>query len=154
MATVDPNKAPAAMSPAKVFIQKIDGTEAPIEGVLWPQKPEKDQRWFAGANTGPGFGETVNISFEVSTTPGVRAALKRMAEQASLDDIVAFIRAARARGFYKHYFTMPEELYRFSSAICHRLHNMNLTRYLRSRIRYTARGIHVFLKSGYPVWKK
>lgn len=154
MATVDPDKVPAAMTPAKVFIQRIDGQDDTVVGELVPEDSEKDQRWFAGVDTGQGFGETVNISFEVSTTPEARAALKRMAEQASLDDIVGFIRVARARGFYKHHFTMPEELYRFSSAICHRLHNMNLTRYLRSRIRYPARGIHVFLKSGRPVWKK
>lgn len=144
---------PIVFGPSKVFIQRIGGTDEPVVGEIVPEDAEKEQRWWTGADTGQGFGETV-LTAEVSTTPEARAALKRMFEQAPLDNMVDFIRAARARGFFKHHFTMPDELYRFSSAICHRLHNMNLTRYLRSRIRYPARGIQVFLKSGAVVWKK
>ena len=149
---------PIERGPSKVFLQRIDGLSEPIV-VEFPSaqplpKNFGGERWWTGCDTGPGFGETVNISFEVSTTPEARAALKRMAEQSKLDNMVNAVRATLLMGFAPFHWEMEESLYRHVSAICHRLHRMNLTRYLRSRIRYTARGIHVFLKSGAMVWKK
>jgi len=148
---------PIDFSPSKVFLQKLDGSEPPIVGEFpsAPPLPKKvgGERWWTGCDTGPGFGETV-LTAEVSVPPEAVAELKRMAQQALLDTLVNVIRKARYIDRYFHVFHLTEEIYRRDSALCHRLHRMNLTRYLRSKCLYPARGIRVTLKSGAVVWRK
>lgn len=150
---------PIVYGPSKMLFQRIgkavDEMPVVVENPPAPPLPKKvdGERWFTGCDTGQGFGETV-LTAEVSVPPEAIAELKRFVWQAILDDMVNASRAMRLRGFAHYHFEMAEEAYRHVSTICHRLHNMNLTRYIRSRCLYPAKGIRITLKSGEKVWKK
>lgn len=137
--------------PSEVFLQKPDGTEEPLRGEVHSADIQLTERgsWFTDARTG-----SLEFSCEVSVTPDSRMALERIANQAALDDLVILVRKARASGFRRGHLEMAKEQFDYASSISHRLHGMNLTRYLRSRCRYPSRGIRVYLPSGYWVWCK
>lgn len=150
---------PILYGPSKVLFQRIGKAvdEMPVVAEFSPAPPlpkkVDGERWFTGVDTGQGLGETV-FTAELSVPPEEIAKLKRFARQAILDDMVNAVRVMRLRGFAYYHCEMAEEAYRHVSTICRRLHNMNLTRYMRSKCLYPAKGIRVTLKSGAKVWKK
>lgn len=150
---------PIEYGPSKIMFQRIGKAvdEMPVV-VEFPQAPPLPKkvdgvRWWTGCDTGPGFGETV-LTAHVSVPPDAIAEFERMVQQATLDNMVNAVRAMRLNGFAHFHWEIAEGVYRHVSAICHRLHRMNLTRYLRSKCLYPANGIRVTLKSGAVVWKK
>lgn len=138
--------------PSEVFLQKPDGTFEPLRGEVHTADIQLEERgsWFTNEQTG-----RMEFSCEVSVTPESRKALEWLAKPAVLDELVVLVRKARASGYRRGgHWEMAKEQFDYASAISHRLHGMNLTRYLRSRCRYPARGIRVCLPSGHWVWCK
>lgn len=137
--------------PSEVFLQKPDGTLEPLVGDVHTADIELEEKgsWFESTST-----HNLEFSCEVSVSQESRDALFRIARQAVLDDLVNYVRKSRAYGHRRGHWEMAKEQFDYASAISHRLHGMNLTRYLRSWCRYPARGIRVYLPSGYRVWRK
>ena len=137
--------------PSEVFLQKPDGTFEPLRWEALSTTLELSEKgsWFTNEQTG-----RTEFTFEVSVTPESRKALERLAKQAVLDELVKCVRRMRSFGYRRHHWEMAKEQYDYASAISHRLHGMNLTRYLRSCCPYPAKGIRVTLPSDARVWKK
>ena len=137
--------------PSEVFLQKPDGTFEPLRGEVHAADIQLEERgsWFTNEQTG-----RTEFTCEVSVTPESRKALERLAKQAVLDELVKCVRHMRSYGYRRHHWEMAKEQYDYASAISHRLHGVNLTRYLRSCCPYPARGIRVILPSDARVWKK
>lgn len=137
--------------PSEVFLQRPDGTFEPLRGEVHTADIQLEERgsWFTNEQTG-----RTEFTFEVSVTPESRKALEWLVKQSVLDDLVKYVRRMRSCGYRRHHWEMAKEQYDYASAISHRLHGMNLTRYLRSRCHYPARGIRVTLPSDARVWKK
>lgn len=137
--------------PSEVFLQKPDGTFDPLRGEVLATTLELSEKgsWFTNEQTG-----RTEFTCEVSVTPESRRALERLAKQAVLDELVKCVRHMRSYGYRRHHWEMTKEQYDYASAISHRLHGVNLTRYLRSCCPYPAKGIRVILPSDARVWKK
>lgn len=137
--------------PDDLFIQRPDGTVEPLraEAISTTLELSEAGSWFKNEQTG----RTV-FTCEVSATPESRKALEWLAKQAVLDELVKYVRHMRSYGYRTHHWEMAKKQYDYVSAISHRLHGMNLTRYLRSCCPYPAKGIRVTLPSGARVWKK
>ena len=137
--------------PSELFLQRPDGTFEPLRGEVLDTTLEfpENGSWFTNEQTG-----RTEFSCEFLVTPESRKALERLAKQSVLDELVKCVRRMRSYGYRRHHWEMAKEQYDYASAISQRLHGMNLTRYLRSRCRYQARGIRVYLPSGYRVWRK
>lgn len=137
--------------PDDVFLQRPDGTVEPLRGEVLATTLELSEKgsWFTNEQTG-----RTEFTCEVSVTPESRKALERLAKQAVLDELVKCVRRMRSYGYRTHHWEMAKKQYDYASAISHRLHGMNLTRYLRSCCPYPAKGIRVTLPSDARVWKK
>lgn len=137
--------------PSEVFLRRPDGTVEPLRGEVLATTLELSEKgsWFTNEQTG-----RTEFTCEVSVTPESRKALERLAKQFVLDELVKCVRHMRSLGYRRHHWEMAKEQYDYASAISHRLHGMNLTRYLRSCCPYPAKGIRVILPSGARVWKK
>lgn len=133
------------------MLQKSDGTLVPFKEVHETELELTEQRsWFTEPDK-----EITELSCEVSISPEDGEKLYRFVKQYVLDDLVNLLRRARSYGHVRGHWEIAKEQYDRVSAIAHRLHGMNLTRYLRSACPwYTARGIRVCLPSGHFVWKK
>lgn len=137
--------------PSDVFLQHPDGSVEPIRGEILATtlEPSEKGSWFTNEQIG-----RTEFTCEVSVTPESRKALERLSKQSVLDELVKCVRRMRSRGYRRYCWEMAKEQYDYASAISHRLHGMNLTRYLRSCCHYPATGIRVTLPSDARVWKK
>ena len=135
--------------PAEVQILHPDGSVQTIEGEIHHGTLELVEEREPVITRHSGH----EIRVSIPMTGENRKAMERLkweADEAVLRDLSSLLGRAG-----NGYWCMFIEQYRIASAIAHKHYGMNLTRYLRSRHRgYPARGIRVWLPSGYSVWKK
>lgn len=135
--------------PAEVQILHPDGSVQTIEGEIHHGSislvEEVDKNPICKS------GHEIRVS--IPMTGENRKAILRLKWEA--DEVVLRDLSSLLGGAGKGYWCMHIEQYRIASAIAHKHYGMNLSRYLRSRHRgYPARGIRVWLPSGYSVWRK